>query len=217
MYKNKKKGVSEYSLVSLGGDFISIIHRKERIVFTAIEVIHELGVMGLSTKKIAEYESISESTVFKHFQSKNAILLSVLDFYAKFDEDIIESIYLKEKVGLEALRFFLETFATYYENYPSITAITQGLDEMGRNKALLEKVRFINTYRYKNMVRIIEQGIDNCEIRAGYDAGLIAEIILGYTNGIVRQWRSSGYDFDLKKRILDATDFCFNWDVKRGE
>lgn len=188
---------------------MQIIHRKERIVFTAIEVIHELGVMALSTKKIAEYEDIAESTVYKHFENKNAILLSVLNFYAKFDQDLIETIEMNRLTGLKAIYFYLETYVTYYENYPAITAITQGLDEMRRIEALSKRVEAIDLYRRRALTNLVKSAQAISEIEARFSADLISEVIHSYCIGIICYWRSSGYAFDLKKRILEATDFCF--------
>ncbi len=71
--------------------------------------MNELGVQSFSTKKV-EYEKISESNVFKHFEDKNMMLLAVLNFYAKFVLDIIESIKIKALNGVDGVNYFTDAF-----------------------------------------------------------------------------------------------------------
>lgn len=182
----------------------TLIHRKEKIVFTAIDVMNELGVQALSTKKIAQYQNISESTVFKHFENKNTLLLAVLDFYAQYDLDIEESIQLKGLSGIESIVYFVEAFTGYYENYPAITAITQGLDEMRYIEPLSQRVTEIIKVRNNCLLNIIQQAQIRGEIEQGIAADLLVDLIMGTMNGIIRRWRLEDYGFPLKKRCLDA-------------
>lgn len=182
----------------------TLIHRKEKIVFTAIDVMNELGVQALSTKKIAQYQNISESTVFKHFENKNTLLLAVLDFYAQYDLDIEESIQLKALSGIESIVYFVEAFTGYYENYPAITAITQGLDEMRYIEPLSQRVTEIIKVRNNCLLNIIQQAQIRGEIEQHIAADLLVDLIMGTMNGIIRRWRLEEYGFPLKRRCLDA-------------
>jgi AcrR family transcriptional regulator len=184
-----------------------MIPRKERIVFTAIDVMNELGVQALSTKKIAEYEKISESTVFKHFENKNMLLLAVLNFYAKFDLDIIESIKIKALKGVDGVNYFTDAFTNYYQNYPAITAITQGLDEMRYIEPLAARVEEIITIRSNCMLSLLEEAQENNEIDPDVSAELLVDIVTGTINGIVRRWRLTDYEFPLKERCSIALSY----------
>ena len=57
---------------------MSLLNRKDSIVITAIEIMSELGIHGLTTKEIARRQGISEGTIFRYFRSKNEIILSML-------------------------------------------------------------------------------------------------------------------------------------------
>ncbi len=178
-----------------------LIHRREKIIFTAIEVINEMGVQSLSTKMIAQKQDIAESTIFKHFENKLTLLIAVLDFYAQYDDDIIKSIEMKKLEGLEAINFFMESFIKYYENYPEITAITQGLDDMRFTENLSEKVIEISNKRYYCMVNLVEQAQKNGELSQSFSSESYADLIMGGVNGIIRRWRMESYAFSLLERF----------------
>lgn len=182
----------------------SVIHRKEKIIFTAIEAINESGVQSLSTKKVAQMEGIAESTIFKHFKSKAEILSAVLDFYSQYDEDIIETIKINSIKGLPALKYFLDSYLRYYENYPAITAITQGLSEMRYIEELAGKVERILNNRTQCLLRIVREAQIESEISSRYDATTYVDAIMGSINGIIRTWRMEDMGFDLYSRCQNA-------------
>jgi len=102
-----------------------VLHRKDAIVLKAIEIIDETGLQGLSTREIAKRVGISEGTIFKHYKSKNEVLLAVLEHFSAFDDEIIKTIYLRKKTPKEAIIFFVSSYVEYYENYPAITALIE--------------------------------------------------------------------------------------------
>lgn len=183
-----------------------IVHRKERIVFTAIDVINALGVQSLSTKLIASKENISESTVFKHFSSKNDLLMAVLDYYAQYDQDIFDSIQLKNLSGVAGLRYYIEAYTAYYENYPAITAITQGLNEMRYNSDLVDRVDAITNARVRCLLELVETCCKENGQNKDVEPMLVVDIILGTLNGIIMKWRLEKFDFVLKDRCLNALE-----------
>lgn len=182
----------------------SVIHRKEKIIFTAIDAINESGVQALSTKKVAQMESIAESTIFKHFKSKAEILSAVLDFYSQYDDDIIETIKVRNLKGITALKYFLESYLRYYENYPAITAITQGLNEMRYIDELADKVEHILNNRASCLYTIIREAQTENKISNQYDVVNYVDAIMGTINGIIRTWRMENMTFDLFSRCQQA-------------
>jgi AcrR family transcriptional regulator len=203
----------------MGDHMNNLIHRKEKIIFTAIEVINELGIQALSTKKIAQKQEIAESTIFKHFENKSALLLAVLDFYSQYDDDICSSVRLKDLKGINALEYYLDSYINYYENYPAITAITQGLDELRYIDDLSERARQIVVKRYECVKMIIKDAQEKGDISNKYDSQILTDIFMGTINGIIRRWRLENYQFDLAMRCREAMNLVFGCGFieERGE
>lgn len=182
------------------------IHRRERITLTAIEIMSELGIQGLSTREIAKRQGISEGTLFKHFRSKKEIMLNVLEHYSKYDTDIIESIRLKELTYIDAVKFFINSYAEYYDNYPEITAIPQNYDVFASDPDLSEAVKNIYYMRHQFMVDMIEKAKRSGELPHITDSEQLTDIIMGLFNAVCLRWRFAKYSFSLKEQTMATLD-----------
>jgi AcrR family transcriptional regulator len=180
------------------------LNRKERVILTAIEIIDELGIQGLSTREIAERQNISEGTLFRHFKSKNDIILAVLDFFSKYDLDIFDSVRLKGLKGKDAIIFLIDSYAIYYENYPAITAVTQIYGFLSSEPAFKNKIKSILFGRRTFLKSVIETEQETGEIKANVESGVLADIILGTFGYICLMWRLNGRDFSLREQTLLA-------------
>jgi len=189
---------------------ITLIHRSDRIIITTIDIIDELGIQGLTTKEIARRQEMSEATLFRHFRSKNELLLSVLDYYAKFDSDIFLSIKMKALKPKEAIIYFVESFVTYYENYPAITAITQAFDVMKYDAELEEKIKYIFAKRLEVMKSLIDTAKEAQMITLSADSESLADIIISTCNGICLKWRIYNKSFSLSNKTLYAVNMLLD-------
>jgi AcrR family transcriptional regulator len=180
------------------------LHRKERVILTAIDIIDELGIQGLSTKEIAKRQKISEGTLFRHFRSKTEIIAAVLDYYSKYDADIFQSIKLKKLSSKEAILYVIEAFATYYENYPAITAIMQLYSVLSYDAVLAEKIKTITSSRVNLMREVIKEGQLTGQIKPDVDGELLVEILNGTFAWSCLRWRLSGYSFPLRERMISV-------------
>lgn len=57
----------------------SIPDRKERILFTALELFANEGFNGVATNKIAKAAGVSEGLIFRHFKNKQGLLEAILE------------------------------------------------------------------------------------------------------------------------------------------
>lgn len=182
----------------------SYVHRKESIVFTAIDFIHEFGIQSVSTKEIAKRLGISESTIFKHFPKKNDLLMAVLDQFSLYDNDIFRTAISKKKDPREAITFFIDSYTGYYENYPAITALVQAYDVFRSIPELKEKAIGIVFHRLECMEKLVLAAQESGELRDDTDSALLAEMLISTCRGISLRWRMKEHGFSLREETLKA-------------
>lgn len=181
-----------------------ILHRRDKLIITTIDLIDELGIQGLSTKEIAKREGVSEATLFRHFKSKNDLLAAVLDYFSKFDEDIFQSARYRKSDPKEAILFFIGLSTEYYENYPAITAIIHILDVLRYDNELKGKVEAIYSQRLNYITLLVKDARAKGYMRGDTDAEAVGEIISGLCREINLMWRIEGKKFPLKERTVSA-------------
>ncbi len=188
----------------------NLIHRKESLVLTAIEIINELSIQGLSTREIAKRQGITDGAMFKHFNNKKELMIAILDYYSQYDQDIIESIRIKKFSPKDAIKYFVKSYVEYYENYSAITAITLSYDVLASDPNLAKKIKDIFYIRREFLIENIEEAKKLEIIRRDIDSENFADIIVGTTRNTVLRWRFSDYSFSIKKEVLETLDIILD-------
>ena len=181
----------------------SLLHRKESIILSTIDLIDKYGIHQVSTREIAKHEGITEGAIYRHFENKNELLLEVLEYFSKYDKDIFYTANQKGS-SLEAIIFVIDSLTSYYENYPAITAILKSLDIMRYDKELKGKAEGIITNRFESFQKIIQKGQMKEQISPTMNSEVMADIIIGTFVGICSRWRMQGYSFSLRDKTISA-------------
>jgi len=181
-----------------------LIHTKESLILSTIEVISEKGLQGLTTREVAKRQGISESTIFKHYKSKNELILAVLEYFSQYDQAIIESLKLRDYTPIEAITYFVEAYVTYYENYPEITAITLSCEGLMCEPELNAVVYNIFIKRFNSVKSLITEAKHKKVLAKEVDPGSMADLIIGLERASVLRWRMDNYNFSLKDHTLSA-------------
>lgn len=181
------------------------VHRRERIVLSAIDLIHEVGLHSVSTKEIARRQGISESTIFKHFPTKNDLFMAVLEQFALYDRDLFHTAQATKRPG-EALAFYVEAYTAYYENYPAITALVYAYDVLRGIPELEDKAKSILLDRWEFMRQLIETAQDLGQICQEVSVETLADIFTATCNGMCAKWRMQEFSFSLREETLEAVN-----------
>ncbi len=179
-----------------------LIHRKERIIISTIEVLDRVGIQNLSTKLIAQQEGVSEGTLFRHFKNKDEILLATIDHFGQFDHAIMATCRQQDLAGLDAIRCFFRALAEYYQNYPQITALNQLYGELMYDEALLGKIEALISKREDFIGQMLDQAKSEKSISSESDSSTMAEMILDVATGIILKWRWQEYTFSIKEETM---------------
>lgn len=179
------------------------IPRKEKIVFSIIDLINEIGIKDLSVKEIAKRENITEAALYKHFKSKEQMLLEVLVFYSKYDINITNTLNKNGKDEKENLLNYFKLYAEYYESYPALTAITASYNVLLYEDKIGVKIKEIINKRSDFVKTMIEEGQKNKKISQNITSENLTCILMGTFNTMIFSWRLKNYDFSLKEKIIE--------------
>ncbi len=182
----------------------SILHRKDALILITIEIIDKYGIQGLTTREIAKQAGISEGTIYKHFKTKNDLILAVLDYFSMYDIDIKQTIRLKQMQPKEAIIFFMRSYVNYYQNYSAITALTETYSELINNPDLANKVQAIYMDRSDFIKVLVEEAQLKGEIKPELDSENISDVIMGLFRAICLKWRFKERSFCLNERTLST-------------
>ena len=182
------------------------LSRKENIIITAIEIIDELGIQGLTIRELANRQEVTEAAIYRHFKNKEGIILAVIEKFSFFDSMIKNTIVEQSFNTYEGILFFVKSYGEYYENYPAITSVLFTFDTFKEYPEISEYINKIITTKLEFIVDFINKGIENGEVRDDVKNEEMADIISGLISEVTRRWRLNNYEFSLKDKLISAVE-----------
>lgn len=150
---------------------------RERIIEAAIHAFAEQGP-GAEMKEIAEQAGVAVGTIYRHFPSKEALLLALMEGAI---DAAAESVRTAEAIDdpIEGLRFLLvRSFAASCRYGWLFEALLSGLLPAGFQQRLQVLRERKDTGRFE---RLIQRGIDQQRLRPDLDAAVAAVMLEGAT------------------------------------
>ncbi len=133
--------------------------RQEEIKKAVLDIIHREGLKNVSTKNLAKKVGISEGTIFRHFQSKNDIMMGIIDDVSTGFVEKLRKIAFSEKSPPERLFDLLCTTVTYLVENKGITILLFSEASYDNDKKMLEKLNYIFNSQKEFAAMIVSDGI----------------------------------------------------------
>lgn len=178
-----------------------MLKRKDKIIISAIELLGEKGIAGITTKNLAKRQKVSEPALYRQFSGKQEILNFIIDEYASFDVQIQDTIDQSNLAGKEALLFYIDRYAELYENYVELTTIMLSMDLYYYNDYTRSKMDIIINSRKTYIRKLIEKNQLNFGNYKNIDAEELATIIEGIFYSTILKWRLRDQTYSLKEKI----------------
>ncbi|MGD9580154.1 MAG: TetR/AcrR family transcriptional regulator [Vampirovibrionia bacterium] len=176
---------------------IELTKRQKEIIEVTIKLIAEKGIQNLTIKNISEKMNISEPAIYRHFNSKQTILITLLDtFEANFNQ-IIENINAQNNSNIKKLeQFYLQRCEKIAQN-PDIAKVIFSEEIFQNEKELSDKVHSIMRKNQEAISKIIANAQKENEIRIDISQQHLSMIILGSLRLLITRWRLTDHSFDL--------------------
>jgi len=171
--------------------------RQIEIIKSATKLIGFKGIQNLTTKNLAEDMGFSEPALYRHFKNKTEILQSVLEFYRTQLKDNLGGLFGEKLSGIVKLKKIMDFQFNHLSKNPAIIMVVFSETSFQFDKKLSIIVSKIMEQKKKYLIRIIEAGQEEGNIRDDLSAEQIAVIIMGSMRFKVLQWRISKFEFDL--------------------
>lgn len=175
-------------------------NRQEEIIIAATKRIDKSGIQELTIKNLAADIGLSEAGLYRHFKSKNDILLGVLNYFIfKMNNrlnGIMSEEYDSSSAQLQAL--FVSQLNAFEEN-PSIISVVFSEGIFQFNKQLTARVSDMMDVMQSKIELIIQNGQENNEFNKLVGVKSTTTIIMGSMRLIVLKWKLSGHQSNLIK------------------
>lgn len=173
--------------------------RQFEIVEAAGKILTSSGVGGLTIKNLAKEMKFSESAIYRHFTSKEEIIVALLEYLAKNMDDRYSHALSGDLSPQEKfVALFQSQFSYFHQNPHFVVAVfSDGLLEESQriNDTILQIMRV----KIKHLKPIIEAGQKSKVFTNAIKTDELVHIIMGTFRLQMYKWRISDFQFDITK------------------
>ncbi len=179
-------------------------NRQIEIMDAATLRIDQYGIQELTIKNLAADLNLSEAALYRHFKSKNEILLGLLSYFIlEMKVRITNIMSNNEQNPSEILKQIFTSQLNTFVLKPAIVSVifSEGIFQF--NKELLEKVSEMMSLMQFNISSLISKGQDQGIYAQLLGKDALTTIIMGSMRMVVLKWKLSGNTSNL---VADGTN-----------
>jgi TetR/AcrR family transcriptional regulator, fatty acid metabolism regulator protein len=172
--------------------------RQRQIINASIDLIAAQSIYALTTKNIAKEIKLTEGAIYRHFSSKNDILLGIIQIFQQTAYKTLKESCTSDLPALEQIETIFTRHVQFFTEKPAVTAVIFSESIFQSDTHLSKEVFKLLEMHEKALHCIIERGQKQQEIRSDIDDKELIRVIIGSIRYTVTKWRLSGYSFDLE-------------------
>ncbi len=189
--------------------------RKEQIVDAALKLLGDSDVRKLKITDIATSLNLVPSALYRHFNSKDAILMAILDYieekFAKNLKDVRET----QDNTIDQLHELLIRHVRLISQHHGIPRIIFSDEFWGQKNVKKRRLYELVSAYLGKLERIIAEGQNKEEIRSDLDPAVAARMFLGIIQpGALLSFMSEG-EFDIEEHATKAWPVYKNMLIKK--
>ncbi|MCF7804765.1 MAG: TetR/AcrR family transcriptional regulator [Candidatus Marinimicrobia bacterium] len=171
--------------------------RKQQIVQATMEIIVSEGLHNLTVQKIADSVGITDAAIYRHFASKQEILLTMIDsirhnLFAHIGTKVADDQPARDQLQ-ETLKRHLE-FIEAEHGTPHILFSEALYTDVTK---LQQRLRSIMEHYQDYITSIIRHGKERGEFREDLDEEAVPMLFLGVIQSNVMLWTLAGQSYSL--------------------
>ncbi len=179
--------------------------RQLEIIEATGKILTQSGVNGLTIKRLADEMNFSESAIYRHFESKEDIILTLLKYLTQNISTILDKIPCTSNAD-EDLKTVFRRITVYFKENPyfAVAVFSEGLlDESLRVRDTIMNLVGMMT---RHLLSIIERGQQENKFITTIVAGDLAQIVLATYKQLMFTWRFQNFEFNITKSVDKMTD-----------
>jgi AcrR family transcriptional regulator len=177
---------------------MDITPRQLEIIEAAGKILTSSGVSGLTIKNLAKEMQFSESAIYRHFKSKEDIIVAMLDYLADSIDERLSNLNNTADPNAKFKAMFDEQFRFFKDNPHFVVAVfSDGL--MEESQLINETILKLMNVKIKHLMPIMMEGQQKEIFTNAITAEEFIHIVMGTFKLQMFKWRIANFQFDITR------------------
>lgn len=162
--------------------------RRVEIVEAALELLGTTPLAELTTRQLARHLGISQPALFRHFRSREAILVSVVGYAHESLGAVVESVVAGESTAVDRLGALVRGLLTLVEAQPGLPRLLFS-DALQADGAVTVAVSQLMSMQISLAAELVRQAQQEGAVARSEDAERYASLLVAMIQGLFLQWQ----------------------------
>ena len=172
--------------------------RQTQILVASMELIANKGIQGFTIKNLSKAIGISEPAIYRHFDSKTAILIAILDNFKEMVGMMSALFTNSSTTAISKIELMFSKMLEIFTERPEIISVIFS-EEIFKNDIILKnKIIEIQNLHQSNIESVIEKGQADKNVRDDIDKSILALTFMGSFRLLLKRWDLNSNNFNLK-------------------
>ncbi len=179
---------------------LEITNRQLEIIAAAGKILSNTGISGLTIKSLAKEMKFSESAIYRHFASKEKIIITMLEYLAaNMEQRYSHAVEGGESPEEKFILLFNNQFSFFETNPHFVVAVfADGL--MKESKTINDCILNIMRIKTKHLLPIILEGQKTGVFTTQVSTDKLIHIIIGAFRLQMFRWQVDNFQSDIKQK-----------------
>ena len=176
-----------------------ISDRQLEIIEAAGKILTASGISGLTIKNLAKEMKFSESAIYRHFTSKEEIIIALLEYLAHSMDERYTNAINSEQLPEEKFTMLFQNQFSFFKKHPHyvVAVFSDGL--MEESQKINEAISKIMGVKIKHLMPIIAEGQQKNVFTNSITPEELMHIVMGSFRLQMYKWRVANFQFDINR------------------
>lgn len=186
----------------MSSEKLKFTKRQKEILNAATKILSCGNIDELTIKNIASKVGVSEPAIYRHFDSKHDLLVSIAAYMAENWQKLFDKLCLPKEETLKQMEILFTGTIEYFSDNTTISDAFQTLRMYSANQTAMTKLTKVIDLVKERIIELIKEGQAVKKIRDDISPEILSEIVFHSLGGLLEQWNLLGQTYELKKKWI---------------
>lgn len=177
-----------------------VSERQLEIIEAAGKILTESGVSGLTIKNLAAEMGFSEAALYRHFKSKEDIIVAMLEYLAQsMDERLTQVVPASNTPRNKFSALFRDQFR-FFKKHPHFVVVVFSDGLLEESTRINQAIFRIMSIKMKHLMPVIMEGQNNGAFTSEITTEELVHIVMGTFRLQMYKWRIAHFKFDIERQ-----------------
>lgn len=173
--------------------------RQQEIIQAAGELLMKFGVTGFTTKQLAAKMGFSEAALYRHFKSKEDVLVAMISELREKFSHITQAEADKEQKSVDAIQSFFNSIFRFFADHPHYLVVILSDGILDSSEQIKKEITALMEFHMKHIGEMIVKGQQDGKIRTDVNKTSLTHVLMSSFRLMMLKWKLSSFKLDVEK------------------